>query len=47
VVERAAKVSRERVVKARGESSGGGVESAGVVNLSSEEPNMNYACNFV
>jgi hypothetical protein len=41
VVERAAKVSRERVVKASG------VESAGVVNLSSEEPNMNYACNFV
>jgi hypothetical protein len=30
-----------------GESGGGGGESAGIVDLSSEEPNMNGACNCV
>jgi hypothetical protein len=35
------------VVKASGESGGGGGESVGVVDMSSEEPNMNGACNCV
>jgi hypothetical protein len=34
-------------VKASGASGGGGGENAGVVNLSSEEPNMNGAQNYV
>jgi hypothetical protein len=37
----------ERAVKASGATSGGGGENAGVVDLSSEEPNMNDACNCV
>jgi hypothetical protein len=45
--ERAAKVSRQRAAKARGESGGSGGESAGVVDLSSKEPNMNDMCNCV
>jgi hypothetical protein len=35
------------VAKASGVSSSGGGENAGVVDLSSEEPNMNDACNNV
>jgi hypothetical protein len=42
-----AKASRERAAKASGESGGGGGEGAGVVDLSSEEPNMNGARNCV
>jgi hypothetical protein len=34
-------------VKASGESSGGDGESRGIVDLSSEELNMNCACNCV
>jgi hypothetical protein len=34
-------------VKASGATGGGGGENAGVVDLSSEEPNMNGACNCV
>jgi hypothetical protein len=45
--ERAAKASEERAAKASGMSGGGGRESAGIVDLSSEEPNMNGACNCV
>jgi hypothetical protein len=34
-------------VKASGEIGGGGGENAGIVDLSSEEPNMNGACNCI
>jgi hypothetical protein len=34
-------------MKVSGESGGGGGESASVVDMSSEEPNMNCACNCV
>ena len=37
----------ERAAKASGESGSGGGESASVVDLSSEEPNMNGVCNCV
>jgi hypothetical protein len=36
---------RERAAKASGATGGGGGENAGVVDLSSEEPNMNGARN--
>jgi hypothetical protein len=42
-----AKVSEERAAKANEESGGGGTEIVGVVDLSSEEPNMNDAHNYV
>jgi hypothetical protein len=42
-----AKASGERAVKASEASGGGGGENAGVVDLSSEEPNMNGVCNYV
>jgi hypothetical protein len=35
------------VAKASGESGGGGGESAGIVDLSSEELNINGTCNYV
>jgi hypothetical protein len=41
------KASGERAVKASGESGGGNGDSAGVVDLSSEEPNMNGVRNYV
>jgi hypothetical protein len=41
------KASGERVAMANGKSGGGGGESAGVVNLSSEETIMNDARNCV
>jgi hypothetical protein len=34
------RVSGERAAKASGESGGGGGETAGIVDLSSENPNM-------
>jgi hypothetical protein len=37
----------ERVAKASGASGGGSGENADVVDLSSEEPNMNNTCNNV
>jgi hypothetical protein len=37
----------ERVAKESGASGGGSGENAGVVDLSSEEPNMNNMCNYV
>jgi hypothetical protein len=37
----------ERAAKASGVTGGGGGENAGVVDLSSEEPNMNDACKCV
>jgi hypothetical protein len=37
----------ERAAKAGGATGGGDGENAGVVDLSSEEPNMNDACNCV
>jgi hypothetical protein len=37
----------ERAAKVSGATGGGGGENAGVVDLSSEEPNMNGACNCV
>jgi hypothetical protein len=40
-------VSGERTAKASGTSGGGGGESVGIVDLSSEEPNMNGARNCV
>jgi hypothetical protein len=43
--ERAAKASGERAAKASWESGGDGGESAGVVDLSSKELNMNGAHN--
>jgi hypothetical protein len=45
--ERAAKVSEERAAKASRESGGDDGESAGIVDLSSEEPNMNDMRNYV
>jgi hypothetical protein len=37
----------KRAAKVSGESGGGGGESVGVVDMSSEEPNMNDTCNCV
>jgi hypothetical protein len=37
----------ERAAKVSGASGGGGGENASIVDLSSEEPNMNGACNYV
>jgi hypothetical protein len=42
-----AKASEERVAKASGASGGSGGEKAGVVDLSSAEPNMNDVGNCV
>jgi hypothetical protein len=39
--------SRERTAKASGVTGGGGGENAGIVDPSSEEPNMNGARNYV
>jgi hypothetical protein len=39
--------AEERAAKASGATGGGGGENAGVVDLSSEEPNMNNTCNCV
>jgi hypothetical protein len=39
--------SGERAAKVSGASGGSGGENAGFVDLSSEEPNMNGACNCV
>jgi hypothetical protein len=38
---------RERAAKASGVSGDGGGENAGIVDLSSEEPNLNGARNYV
>jgi hypothetical protein len=40
-------VSEERAMKASRESGGGDGESVGIVDLSSEEPNMNGVRNCV
>jgi hypothetical protein len=45
--DRAAKASGARVAKVSRESGGGGGESAGIVDLSTDEPNMNDARNCV
>jgi hypothetical protein len=45
--ERATKASGERAAKVSGVSGGGDGENASIVDLSSEEPNMNGACNCV
>jgi hypothetical protein len=37
----------ERAAKASGATGGGGGDNAGIVDLSSEEPNMNGAHNYV
>jgi hypothetical protein len=37
----------ERAAKASGATGGGGGENAGIVDLSSEEPNMNDVRNYV
>jgi hypothetical protein len=41
------KAGGERVAKVSGASGGGGGESAGIVDLSSKEPNMNGTRNCV
>jgi hypothetical protein len=45
--ERRRRAGRVAAAKASGASGSSGGENAGVVDLSSEEPNMNNACNYV